>query len=210
MRRASTMCVRPSTIDVQQAARARRCRPCAACRRRRSRKSSQALRRRPASRQRLAGPARPPRGRRLRDRCTRRGDRREILVRSSSSWPQRLAVRRACGSMKPVSNRAAWKSSSSRIHWKNGIVVRMPRTSYSASARRMRAIACSRVSPQVIELRDHRVVEDRHLAALVTPLSSRTPGPLRHAQPRIAPGRRQEAVVGILGIDAALDGVAAR
>ncbi len=52
--------------------------------------------------------------------------------------------------MNEVSKRPALKSSSSRIHLKNGIVVRMPRTSYSASARRIRCKAWSRVSPHVI------------------------------------------------------------
>ena len=67
----------------------------------------------------------------------------------------------------------------------------------------------ARVAPRD-QLRDHRIVEDRHLAAFVGAAVVAHAGPLRHAQPLDAPRRRQEAVVGILRVDAAFDRVRLR
>ena len=53
------------------------------------------------------------------------------------------------------------------------------------------------------QLRDHRVVERRDDRAPATPESTRTPGPGRLAVGGDRPGRRQEAVRGILGVDPA-------
>ena len=71
-------------------------------------------------------------------------------------------------------------------------------------------MACSRVVAPGDQLRDHRVVEDRHLAALVGAAVVAHARALRHAQALNAARRRQEAVVGILRVDAALDGVRLR
>ena len=75
------------------------------------------------------------------------------------------------------------------------------------------AHAGDRVRPGVApgdELRDQRVVEDRHLAAFVRAAVVAHARSVRHAQPGDASGRRQEAAVRILRVDAALDGVPAR
>ena len=90
------------------------------------------------------------------------------------------------------------------------MVVRIPTTSYSASARRIRASACGAVVAPGDQLRDQRVVVDRDLAALGGAAVVADARALRHPQAGDAARRRQEAGVGILGVDAALDGVAAR
>ena len=66
---------------------------------------------------------------------------------AASAWPF-AASSESCGStrsMKPVSNFAARKSAWSMMKRKNGMVVSMPSTRYSTSARRIRAIASARV-----------------------------------------------------------------
>ena len=95
-------------------------------------------------------------------------------------------------------------------HWKNGIVVRMPSTWYSRSARAIRAIAVGAILAPGDQLRDQRVVVDRHRVARAHAAVVAHAGPGRRAQAAHQAGRRHEALVRILGVDAALDGVAAR
>ena len=110
----------------------------------------------------------------------------------------------------PMSYVPAMKSGWAMISCWKGMVVLMPRMMNSPRARFMRAMAISRVARGDDELGDHRVVVRRHGVAGIDV------GIHAHALaaggiPEIdGAGAGGEVVEGILGIDAALDGVAAR
>ena len=94
---------------------------------------------------------------------------------------------------------------------KNGMVVLMPSISYSRSARRRRAIACVAILAPGDQLRDQRIVVNRHLARRREPAvvaDARTRRGARRCVMR--PGDGRKPIVGILRVDAALDRVAAR
>ena len=107
-----------------------------------------------------------------------------------------------------VELRPRWKSGLFMMKVKNGIVVMIPSTRYSASARRMRAMASSRVCAVHDELREHRVVEHRHGVAGVDAVVVAHARSLREVDVADEPRRRRELPRRILGVDAALDRVA--
>ena len=174
MRAASTCRVRPSTetakpsparVDRRPAAGGRRFRPRTARQRspsarglRRCQRARQRLRR-SADRRRRRPPAptatAPPRAPRRSPRSPRApASARRTAGRCAPSAPRRD---RWCGTGRRR------KSGCASSHVKNGTVVLMPVTRYSPSARRMRAIGERAILGPGDQLRDHRVVEDRHV-----------------------------------------------
>ena len=109
-----------------------------------------------------------------------------------------------CRSARPGS------SGSSRMRRCSGMVVLMPSTTITSSERLMRAIASARVRPVRHELGDHGVVVRRDLVARRRRGCRRArPGrPGMRSRSRARGGR--EVPVGVLGVDAALDGVPLR
>ena len=87
---------------------------------------------------------------------------------------------------------------------------RRPFDRNSASARSIRAIARLAVDVVDDQLRDHRVVEPAHLVPGLDARVDAHAGPGRLAIRRDPPGRGQEALGDVLGVDAALDRVAAQ
>jgi hypothetical protein len=71
-----------------------------------------------------------------------------VSAAGDGSRKGRPSRRTSSASRLVVSNSPAANASVPSSHWKNGMVVVMPRISYSESARRMRATACGRFSPQ--------------------------------------------------------------
>ena len=110
-------------------------------------------------------------------------------------------------SMKPVSTSPATKSGWLRQRARKPALVFTGQTSTSPQASARRAAAASRVGAVGDQLGDHRVVEGRDLAALLHRAVDAHVA-LGQAKSGQRAGRRQEAVGGILGIEARLHGVA--
>ncbi len=109
-----------------------------------------------------------------------------------------------------VWNRPSRNSGCSNSQMKNGSVVLMPADEVLAErAPHARDGARTILGPRD-ELRDHRVVEDRHVEAGRGAAVVADAGPGRRAQLQDPARRRQEVVVRILGVDPALDRVAVR
>ena len=85
--------------------------------------------------------------------------RRTSTARRTGGRPSRSGSRRE----RPCEIARRRKSGCSSSHVKNGSVVLMPVMRYSTSARRMRANGGRTIFGPGDELRDHRVVEDRHV-----------------------------------------------
>ena len=105
-----------------------------------------------------------------------------VKLRPPRSAQQPIEVRRVVTALR-------WYSGCRISHRKNGIVVLMPSTWYSSQRARHPRDRLGAILGPGDELRDHRVVEDRHrVARHVTPPSSRTPGPTAGAEARTRPG----------------------
>ena len=89
------------------------------------------------------------------------------------------------------------------------MLVRMPPTSYSRSARIMRAMAASRVPAHTASLASSGIVFHGNGPAGVDAAVEADAGAVGPGQARDLAGVRQEMVVRVLGVDAALDGRAA-
>ena len=92
----------------------------------------------------------------------------------------------------------------------NGMTVARPSTLNSASARRDRSSASSRVAPVTISLASIESNWPPITEPVSTPESSRTPGPVGGVELGDRAGGGQEAAAGVLAVDAELDRVAAR
>ena len=90
----------------------------------------------------------------------------------------------------------------------NGSTVGRPATSNSSSARRARSSASSRVAPVTMSFASSESKAPEISSPVVTPESTRTPGPPGNAQHVHRAGRGQEVAARVLAVDAELDRVA--
>ena len=117
-----------------------------------------------------------------------------------SPRPPASPRRTACRCAPSALRRGRWCGTARRAnsgcassHVKNGSVVLMPVTRYSPSARRMRAIGERAILRPRDQLRDHRVVEDRHVEAGGRPAvvaDARVPPATRSCRMRPGDGRK--------------------
>ena len=142
-----------------------------------------------------------------------------VAERDRGLHERRVGVAHGCTSpcscsrsSQPVSTSPARSSgrprSSSRKPWL--VAPSSITTIVSATARRRRAMASSRVLPLAMILAIIESNSGGTLSPSATPLSTRMPGPAGEPQQRDPAGRRGEPHARVLGVEAYLDGVAAR